>query len=455
MKIAVAITVHNRHDTATETVKQWKKCLPKGAKLYIVDDGSDVPFPNADIRNEKPKGIAGAKNDCLSLCDGADYIFLVDDDVYPKVKDWHLPYINTGLNHLCFTFDHFCNGNPNGRRKIKTENGIVHWFEPCGLVLFFTKKCLEVVGGMDERYGAWGYEHLQLSARIHNAALTPYPFMDIENSLDLFHSLDYEQTVTRSVDASVRMKLANINKRKYMQDRHSKAFIPYKRATGKILTTYLTGSVDPQRGQKWTADIEQVRVLADSCAMHNVDLVVINNCFTNEQAKEVGFTNKLPWVAHNNPYFQRWYEYRDYLKLNPTDNVFLTDCNDVELLREPFKNIQPNKLYVGWERDFIGCQWMRNHHKTNFSQTFIACNTKTPLLNAGVIGGRYDIVMEFLNRICDMIGILPEIDKDDTDMSTFNWVLYSHFNGRFLANDNVTTVFKAYTDNGKAIFRHK
>lgn len=133
MKISIAISVHNRHETAKETVKQWKKFLPKGAKLFIVDDGSDVPFPDADYRNETAQGIASCKNRCLELCDGADYIFLADDDVYPKIKDWHLPYINSGLNHLCFTFDKFSNGKPNGRKKLGTENGITRWHEPCGL----------------------------------------------------------------------------------------------------------------------------------------------------------------------------------------------------------------------------------------------------------------------------------------------------------------------------------
>lgn len=81
---------------------------------------------------------------------------------------------------------------------------------------------------------------------------------------------------------------------------------------------------------------------------------------------------------------------------------------------------------------------------------------KTPLLNAGVIGGRYDIVMEFLDRICDMIGILPELSLEDTDMSLFNWVLYSHFNGRFEAGPSVTTTFKAFDyKNKQAIWRHK
>lgn len=455
MTINIAISVHNRPYTAKHSISQWKKYLPRGAKLFVVDDGSDIPFTGADLRNEKAVGIAACKNQCLSLCEGSDYVVLADDDVYPTTKDWHLPYINSGINHLCFTFDKFSNGRPNGRRKIKTENGLSIWHEPCGLILFFTRKCLDVVGGMDESYGAWGYEHLQLSRRIYNNGLTSYPYMDVENSLDLFHSEDYFQTVTRSVDPVLRGQLAIVNKRKYQQDMGSKAYIPYKPQTGIILTSYFTGVVDPQRGEKWEADVTQVGKLADSCKANDCKLVVINDCFKSEELQEIGVIPHYYATKHGNPYFNRWIAYREYLSSNPVDNVFMTDCNDVEVLRNPFKIIQPNKLYVGWENSTIGCQWMLNHHKSNFMQTFIKCNMKTPLLNAGVIGGRYDIVMEFLDRICDMYGILPEKDHDKTDMPLFNWVLYSHFNGRFETGLKVTTEFKSFKSNGTSLFKHK
>ena len=66
-RISIAISIHNRHETAKECIKQWCKYLPKNAKLFIVDDGSDVPFPGADIRNEKAKGIAACKNQCIAF----------------------------------------------------------------------------------------------------------------------------------------------------------------------------------------------------------------------------------------------------------------------------------------------------------------------------------------------------------------------------------------------------
>lgn len=465
MKIGIAYTTHNRNKEAKHAISQCKKYLPKHALLIVVDDASEIPFKGADYRFDINVGIAKAKNMCLELLydAGCTHIFLYDDDTYPIVKDWHLPYLNSGINHLCMTFPTFKDGSYSWRKVIAKKDGLIQFHEPCGMMLYFTRICLDKVGGMDEDYGRWGYEHPGLSMRIHNAGLTPKPFLDVENSHLLIYSKDWDEKSRdiSTVDLSERQRLGRINKIKYQREIKSSAYIPFKEQKGVVLTTYLTGSIDPQRGEKWTADIEQCRVLAESVKRHNTDLVVINDCFDkNETDKFSNIVNSYSISdtikETKNPYFLRWLEYRDWLRLYKPDNVFLTDCNDVELLRHPFKNIQPNKLYVGWEKDVIGCQWMLNHHKSNFGQTFIKCNMKTPLLNAGVIGGRYEVVMEFLDRICDMISILPELSLEDTDMATFNWVLYSHFNGRFETGEKICTTFKAYDYSNKiSIWRHK
>ena len=457
MKIPISITTHNRYETFKKHYKEIKRFLPQNARLIVIDDGSDVPVKEADFRFDKAQGIAAAKNKAFELMGDADYYFCFDDDVSPKIKDWHLPYVESGLNHLCFTFDHFSNGNLNGRRKIKEENGISYWHEPCGLMLFFAKKCLEVVGGMDESYGAWGYEHLQLSRRIFNNGLTHYPYMDIVNSLNYFNSEDYYQTVTRSVDPSVRNRLAVINQRKYKQDMASKAYIPFKKATGIILTSYFTGVPDPQRGEKWEADINQLKPLIESAKANNCTVHVITDSNLYDEINFIGASSTENKVRIENPYFKRWFEYRHLLRENKGkfENVWLTDCNDVEVLKNPFQIIRPGVLYCGCEKDFIGCQWMQNNHKSNFMQNFIKSNVKTPLLNAGVVGGRYDVVIEFLDRLCDMCEILPEKEKDITDMPLFNWTIYSHFLNRFETGLKITTEFKSFKANAMSLFKHK
>jgi glycosyltransferase involved in cell wall biosynthesis len=64
--IGVAITTHNRRDTALDTVAKWKALLPNGAIIVVVDDASIDPYPDADHRFDVNVGIAKAKNKCTS-----------------------------------------------------------------------------------------------------------------------------------------------------------------------------------------------------------------------------------------------------------------------------------------------------------------------------------------------------------------------------------------------------
>lgn len=463
-RIGIGLTVHNRYDIAKKCIANIKNFMPEGSILKIVDDASEIPFEGSDYRFNSNVGIAKAKNMCFELLQGCDEIFLFDEDCWPIVKDWHLPYIKSDQPHLSFTFDKLINGRQNGNRVVLNSDGLVSFGNPCGCMLYFNKICLEKVGGFDEGFGRYGYDHVNLSVRIFNAGLTKARFLDVPNSLNLFHSMDYAMEVKSSVPEADRAKSIVVNRVKYNRDFKSSQYIPYKQQTGIILTSYFTGTVDPQRCDKWQADINQLKALVESANAKNCNVYICHDCFTDKELER--FLEHHPnafFIGSNtqedNPYFLRWKAYRHILKevirKDLTDNIFMTDCNDVEVLKNPFQIIKPGILYCGWEKEVIGCQWMLNHHKSNFMHTFIKCNAKTPLLNAGVIGGRYEIVMEFLDRLCDMYEILPEKEYDKTDMPLFNWVLYSHFNGRFETGLKVTTEFKAFKSNDISLFKHK
>lgn len=454
-RIAVSIITHNRYEVFKKSYDEILKYLPENADLFIVDDGSEIPVKEATFRFEKSQGIAAAKNKAFELAHGYDYHFAFDDDVYPIKNNWHLEYINTGLNHLCFSFDKFSNGRPNGRKITGKKGNIIIYHEPCGCMNFYTKACFDKVGGMDVAYGKWSYEHVAHSMRIYNAGLTPHPFMDIENSLELFYSYDWDQTTFRSVDVKIRKRLAILNERKYKSEIKSSKFIPYMDAKGIVLTSYFTNEVDPQKGEKWTANIDDLRVLIDSCVNNNIELVVINDCFNGNDYNFKGVKFVQMFNAPENPYFQRWMSYLRYLADNKHENIWMVDATDVEVLKNPFNIIHPDIIYCGWEREKIGCAWMKNHHKSNFIQNFIKCNLQTNLLNAGVVGGSYNIVMEFLEALTGMHANLRDMDLDKTDMPLFNWTIYSHFLGRFKTGIEVTTEFKKFQTNKISLFRHK
>lgn len=227
---AVAITTRNRREVFERSYAEWKKYLPFGWRLAVVDDASDVPCPVADYRFDQQQGIAKAKNKALSLVDDCRRIFLVDDDVYPTRPDWYVPYINTGLRHLCLSFERNSRGqrlSHNVYLKRKTPD---YWIynAPNGCMLYLENTVLDAVGGMDPRFDVWGYEHVSWSHRIHNAGLTPHPFMDVPDSLEYFHVSDYYGDVKSSVPQADRVRSIRANTPLYEAAKKSSEYIPYK-----------------------------------------------------------------------------------------------------------------------------------------------------------------------------------------------------------------------------------
>lgn len=460
MKISIAITTHNRYDVFSETYKNIKKHLPKGSTLIVVDDGSDIPVKEATFRFDKAQGIAVAKNKCLELMGDADYYFLFDDDVYPKVTNWHLEYINTGLNHLCFSFDKFSNGGTNGRRKTGQDGNIIYWHEPCGLMLFLTRKCLETVGGFDPAYGKWGYEHVGYSMRIHNAGLTPKPFMDIKNSLDIFYSYDWDQTAKRSVPGPDRAKCIAPNERKYRSEVKSSHFIPYKPLNSCVITTYFTGIVDPQRGTNYISDINVLKPLVESCWKNRVKIHLINDCFDNLTLVTDHVSDtiiKVGFKPDKNPYFQRWFSIHKYLTDNPEiEQVFCVDATDVEMQVNPFMEMHKGFLYVGDEAgNRVYNEWLKRHHTHPiYNQTYKQF-AHAPLLNAGIIGGFRDDVLYFCDKMMQMY-IATDGKNQLTDMAAlqhvcYNWIGYN----KIKHGPRINTRFKAYERNNTSYFKHK
>lgn len=217
--LGVAISTKNRRETAEHTISQWKKFLPEGTQLVIVDDCSEIPYPGADYRFDEPAGIAKTKNKCLSLLEGCDHIFLSDDDIYPLQTDWWKPYVHGSPQHACYIF---------GREKLWQEPAYIAYDLPRGCLLYFTKHCLEIAGGYDERFATYSYEHAELSRRIFNMGLTPAPYIDVPNSKGLFYSHDEELTTRSSLPANERYKHIKQNKKYFELTKNSNKFISYK-----------------------------------------------------------------------------------------------------------------------------------------------------------------------------------------------------------------------------------
>jgi len=209
-RIAICITTRNRPEILRKAILNWFKFQPANSDVFIVDDSSTIKHDDISFsfQFESQVGIARAKNKCLELAKYYDHIFLADDDVWPKVKGWEKPYLESGLNHLALTFEKNSQGifySPSVRQE-GSWNGFKTYTKPNGCFLYLTKEVLNTVGGMRPEFGLWGYEHVEYSQRIFNAGLTPHPFIDLHNSLDLIHVCDYFGEVKSCLTATKKMK---------------------------------------------------------------------------------------------------------------------------------------------------------------------------------------------------------------------------------------------------------
>jgi len=216
--ISICVTTRNRPESfylVLERIKQHTNCE---YQLVIVDDASDVPYCDTSYRFETRSGIPAVKNKCLELAK-YDHTFLFDDDTYPLSEGWYLPYINSGKEHLCYTF----------LTAFKRKDGFKYHTLGNGCMLYITRKCIDTIGGFDWSYGLGKYEHVDFSRRIFNAGLTESIFMDVENSSDLLYCMDQKKEIPRSFDKVEMRTLLRSGGVHFRKNRNSKELIPYVR----------------------------------------------------------------------------------------------------------------------------------------------------------------------------------------------------------------------------------
>ena len=150
--------------------------------------------------------------------------------MYPKIHGWEKPYIESGLNHMALTFEKNHKGvhySPSVRKEGEW-NGYPTYKAPNGCMLFLTKKAIDTAGGMRPEFGIWGFEHVEYSQRIHLLGLTPHPFIDVPNSLDLFHVCDYYQEVKSSIPIHVKRESGQYNLKVWEKLGGKAEFVEYR-----------------------------------------------------------------------------------------------------------------------------------------------------------------------------------------------------------------------------------
>lgn len=403
-RIGIAITTHNRADVLCRALAQHQQYLPPGALVVVIDDGSTpaavVPDGVQLWRHDISLGIVASKNRSLEvLVDaGCEHLFLWDDDAWPTAPDWHLPYLESPEPHLAYQFHDLAGPRKlNDMAVLYRDERHVAYTGQRGVMLYYHRSAIEKVGGFDPVYGRGMYEHPDLALRIHNAGLTTWAFADVVGSEKLIHSMDEHEEGTRSIPRPEREALAKANAVTYSARRDSgyTAFVPFRHQRDVVITTLLTSQPDPQRAGSMTADPRVLQTWASS--IRGADAVVL----ADELTTVPDGASLIPVSPlQMSPYFARWLDIYQHLRAHPEyRRVWCTDGTDVEMLREPWDEMQPGKIYVGSEHKTYSDEWMKANHHGKAYRNFIEQHRDEPLLNAGLLGGSREDVMEFAHRI--------------------------------------------------------
>lgn len=467
-RIGIAISTHNRADVLKRALSQHMQHLPAGALVVVIDDGSKpaavVPDGMRLLRHESSLGIVASKNASLTaLMDaGCKHLFLWDDDAWPIADNWHLPYIESPEPHLAYQFLDLAGANKlNDMAVLYRDDRHIAYTGQRGVMLYYHRSAIEKVGGFDPIYGRGMYEHSDLALRIHNAGLTTWAYGDVVGSEKLIHSLDEHEAVERSVPRPDRQALVERNVKIHNERRDTgvTGYVEYRQQRDVVITTLLTSQPDPQRGNKMQADPNLLQHWASSIA--GAKAVVLADELTVPPFDALLF--KVPSV-NMSPYFARWLHIYQHLREHPEYGfVWCTDGTDVEMLRAPWEEMEPGKVYVGSEPKTYADAWAKQNHPERIYQEFIKAHRNDVMLNAGLLGGTRADVMAFAHGIIRLYYRIESYrfwKKEQAgaavgDMIAFGIVAKS-FGDRIVTGPRIHTIFKS-DGVGKeyAFWRHK
>lgn len=216
--LAICISTYNRKETFEQCIHSVRLHTPWQIPIFVVDGCSDEYYANDNFRFNERKNISTVKNKCLEICYKTDKnnFILLDDDVLILKDNWYLPYVNSGEHHLCATFlphagvfhtikmsepkfkydDHIEKHLITAQVETTRQSFKRHHLGN-GYCMYFTRHCIETVGGFDTNYNN-KYEHCDLSRRIFNAGLTKHMYQDVINSNELIYCLDQDNAIQRS-----------------------------------------------------------------------------------------------------------------------------------------------------------------------------------------------------------------------------------------------------------------
>jgi hypothetical protein len=207
--------------------------------------------------------------------------------------------------------------------------------------------------------------------------------------------------------------------------------LPKDNPKNVVLTSWLTYAKDPQRGNQVSAEsTDYIYNLYTSATHLNVSLVV----FHDGVSEELVDTHSNQWVtfkrvAPSMIYSTNDYRlklYNDYLQEHDFGSVLMTDASDVFFNADPFEHMhqhgQNRSLFIGIDTGFKKFDQNAFMVPTCFGNQSSTWDQNKPMYNAGVWGGRADVVRCLLICVSQQLGG-PLRGKGNCNMPALNWCI--------------------------------
>lgn len=219
--IGIGITTRNRPEVLADCLNHFEKFHTNEDLYVVIDDNSDNFQKNQQLietfkskisakvvykRSQSRLGIAAAKNECLLELQDCSNVFLFDDDCWPIAPGWSLRWVDVckenKIHHAMFNVGDISllDLNPAFKDWMRYdavlnsgENTVISYQNCFGAMLYFTRECLDAIGGYDESGGSlYGYEHAQVSQRASKVGhlSVGYPYLTPKIATDILFSMD-------------------------------------------------------------------------------------------------------------------------------------------------------------------------------------------------------------------------------------------------------------------------
>lgn len=199
-----------------------------------------------------------------------------------------------------------------------------------------------------------------------------------------------------------------------------------------VVTVLMTRKPDPQRGAPISDGyLDYIRPWWTTINKVGLQGVILHDGLPEDVIQEATTDHITFQQCDNGAYpilHQRHFAVRDFLQQQKTDYVLVTDVSDVAFKKNPFPMLHEAgsavRLLIGTEKRTIGrSKCLTSELEQQFGGRMF---TDRKVVNPGILGGRRDEVIGFLDLLTAEIETLQD-RLLASDMSIINKVFHSHY----------------------------